>query len=330
MPLDGSVLSLEGQLVGHDSGNVIAADDCGLTTTSEKAITEYDLCKSKKTVVVDKLTPPSSTLKRCDSWSSTRAVLRGNFGTVKINPSTGRNSQVKASFFNTEAFEEDDDDDSLKSFESGVATGTASSECSFNNNNDDDEVRSDTSICEIFNPMEMATSSSLSVLDEETVGSSYSMEVPMEVVMSLSSDMCVPSSQKGIHRDDATVAAAVTAPMKVVDVTVAPAPPHQYQPQTAALPTTAQLHQPYHTAPKMTRIQAPIRQSRPPLLPADPTTKYRKIMKTYGFAAIHHVCFATLYQEHQRYVAALAKADPTLAPSPFPFNKELSAQQRAV
>ena len=53
-------------------------------------------------------------------------------------------------------------------------------------------------------------------------------------------------------------------------------------------------------------------------------------MKTYGFAAIHHVCFTTLYSDHQRYVAALAKADPTLHPSPFPFVKELTAQQQAA
>ena len=77
-------------------------------------------------------------------------------------------------------------------------------------------------------------------------------------------------------------------------------------------------------------MQAPLRHSRAPLLPADPTAKYLKIIQKYGFTLIHHVCLTTLHQEHQRYVAALAKADPTLHPSPFPFVKELTAQQQAA
>ena len=341
MPLDGSALSLEGHLVGQDSGKCIAADDCGLTTTSEKAITdnEQDVCKSNiKKVVTDAPMVPSP-MKRCDSWSSTKAIMRGDFGTVKINPSptattatttssssnnsiasptttttktpssTGLASNAKAYFFNTEAFEDDEDDEeSLLSFVSGVATGNASSECSFsnNNNNSDDDVRSDTSICEILNPIE-------------------------EVVATTSSSMADNrnpfTSQTHVDHHHEVKAAALSSPAVPVHVAAVTefSPTHHNQPQSAA------SRAPTASAPKKATImQAPLRQSRAPLLPADPTTKYRKIMKTYGFAAIHHVCFTTLYSDHQRYVAALAKADPTLHPSPFPFVKELTAQQHAA
>lgn len=69
---------------------------------------------------------------------------------------------------------------------------------------------------------------------------------------------------------------------------------------------------------------------RKPLMPADPTTKYRKIMSTYGFTAIHHVDFTDLFAEYSRYVAALELAAPNLRPSPFPFAAEMRAQQQAV
>ena len=341
MPLDGSALSLEGHLVGQDSGKCIAADDCGLTTTSEKAITdnEQDVCKSNiKKVVTDAPMVPSP-MKRCDSWSSTKAIMRGDFGTVKINPSptattatttssssnnsiasptttttktpssTGLASNAKAYFFNTEAFEDDEDDEeSLLSFVSGVATGNASSECSFsnNNNNSDDDVRSDTSICEIFNLIDVMDNACVSPVPPTSLSISDGSEQQKY-------EMGETDATKPIRANNAVAAVNAVTELSCT---------HHNQPQSAATPTSAPK--------KATIMQAPLRQSRAPLLPADPTTKYRKIMKTYGFAAIHHVCFTTLYSDHQRYVAALAKADPTLHPSPFPFVKELTAQQHAA
>ena len=278
----------------------------------------------------------ASSRERYGSWSSTNAVVGDSMirparhnqhhdpivtmafapavVTVPSTPTLRMERSSKASFFSTDAFDEDDEE-SLLSFVSGVATGNASSECSFNTNNNnnanisceyDDDVRSDTSICEIFNLIDVMDNACVSPVPPTSLSISDGSEQQKY-------EMGETDATKPIRANNAVAAVNAVTELSCT---------HHNQPQSAATPTSAPK--------KATIMQAPLRQSRAPLLPADPTTKYRKIMKTYGFTAVHHVCLTTLYQEHQRYVAALAKADPTLHPSPFPFVKELAAQQHAV
>jgi len=63
------------------------------------------------------------------------------------------------------------------------------------------------------------------------------------------------------------------------------------------------------------------------LMPQDPTTKYRKLIRTHGSELVNQMDMSVLYEDHLQYVAQLYRANAELAPSPFPFYSELQFQQ---
>lgn len=94
---------------------------------------------------------------------------------------------------------------------------------------------------------------------------------------------------------------------------------------TATTPTPSVVNQPMACA-CVTRN--PRRGPLVALMPMDPTTKYRKIARTYGATAVNYVDFEALHVEHESYVCALKLAAPSVKPSPFPFFSELRNQRR--